>query len=119
MYPPVLSVVVDGVVKLVLHVFWGTMGYCLHPPFFNVMVHGVVTLVLHVIWGTMGYFLHPPVLSVVVDGVLFCVRIQLRQAVGFCVVLGTNDHRIVAEDFEILYAFWHAYPHSHHVLSAT
>ena len=66
----------------------------------------------------MGYCLHPPVLSVVVDGVVFCVRIQLRQAVGSGVVLGTDDYRIVAEDFEIRHAFWHAYPHSHHVLPA-
>ena len=51
MYPPVLSVVVDGVVKLVLHVFWGTMGYCLHPPVLSVVVDGVITLVLHVVWG--------------------------------------------------------------------
>ena len=52
---PFLIVMVHGVVALVLHVFWGTMGYCLHPPFLSVMVHDVVTLVLHVFWGTMGY----------------------------------------------------------------
>ena len=45
---------------------WGIVRT--HP--FCVMVHGVVTLVLHVFWGRMGYFLHPPVLSVVVDGVV-------------------------------------------------
>ena len=86
--------------QVVLHVFWGTMGYCLHPTVLSVVVDGVITLVLHVVWGTvngvvsaptrsqcrgrwryllvphvfggtMGYFLHPPVLNVVVDGVIF------------------------------------------------